>query len=152
MATYKAVMRPTLEYVSSMWLPLASSTSIIKLQVMQNVALRTVTGCTQDTNICLTKHTLPIQDHLHVHASQFNQKTQHPLHQHTPYLTLQCSKTHFLQQRPLHNKHSHRSPPLQQTCAKHTSIVSRHLATRGNNKLLCTPPPHISSSIEILSA
>ena len=32
----------------------------------------------------------------------------------------------------------------------HTSIVSRHLATRGNNKILRTPPPHISSSEEIL--
>ena len=30
----------------------------------------------------------------------------------------------------------------------HTSIVSRHLATRGNNNILCTPPPHISSSEE----
>ena len=28
----------------------------------------------------------------------------------------------------------------------HTSIVSRHLAKRGNNKILRTPPPHISSS------
>ena len=32
----------------------------------------------------------------------------------------------------------------------HTSIVSRHLATRGNNKILRTSPPHISSSEEIL--
>ena len=32
----------------------------------------------------------------------------------------------------------------------HTSIVSRHLATRCNNKILHTPPPHISSSEEIL--
>ena len=32
----------------------------------------------------------------------------------------------------------------------HTSIVSRHLATRGNNKILRTPPPRISSSEEIL--
>ena len=30
----------------------------------------------------------------------------------------------------------------------HTSIVSRHLATRCNNKILRTPPPHISSSEE----
>ena len=50
MATYKAVMRPALEYVSSVWSPIASSTSINKLQVMQNAALRTATGCTQDTN------------------------------------------------------------------------------------------------------
>ena len=51
MASYKAVMRPALEYASSIWSPLASSTSINKLQVMQNAALRTATGCTQDTNI-----------------------------------------------------------------------------------------------------
>ena len=31
-----------------------------------------------------------------------------------------------------------------------TSIVSRHLAARGNNTILHTPPPHISSSEEIL--
>ena len=32
----------------------------------------------------------------------------------------------------------------------HTSIVSRLQATRGNNKILRTPPTHISSSEEIL--
>ena len=32
----------------------------------------------------------------------------------------------------------------------HTSIVSMHLAIRGNNKILSTHPPHISSSEEIL--
>ena len=32
----------------------------------------------------------------------------------------------------------------------HKSIVSRHLTTRGNNKILRTPPPHIISSEEIL--
>ena len=78
MATYKAGMRPALEYASSIWSPPASSTSINKLQVMQNAALRTATGCTQDTNI---QHlhdetlTLPIHEHLQLHASQYKQKT-----------------------------------------------------------------------------
>ena len=71
-------------------LPIASSTSINKLQVMQIAALRTATGCTQDTNIhiCMTKHSLPIHEHLQLHASQYKQKTQHPshpLHKHTTY-------------------------------------------------------------------
>ena len=35
-------------------------------------------------------------------------------------------------------------------CELHTSIVSRHLTTIGNNKILRTPPPHIISSEEIL--
>ena len=87
----KAVMRPALEYASSVWSPIASSTSINKMQVMQNAALRTATGCTQDTNI---QHlhdetlTLPIHEHLQLHASQYKQKTQHPshpLHKHTTY-------------------------------------------------------------------
>ena len=32
----------------------------------------------------------------------------------------------------------------------HPFIVSMHLTTRGKDKILCTPPPHISSSKEIL--
>ena len=43
MATYKAVMRPALEYASYIWSPLAYSTSINKLQLIQNAALRTAT-------------------------------------------------------------------------------------------------------------
>ena len=35
-------------------------------------------------------------------------------------------------------------------CHIHASIVSRHLATRSNNKIPRTPPPHISSSEERL--
>ena len=56
----------------------------------------------------------------------------------------------YLQQRPLHNKHSHRPThcPYNRHKNKHTSIVSRHLATRDNNKILRTTLPHISSSEE----
>ena len=101
MVTYKAVMRPALEYASSVWSPIASSTSINKLQVMQNAALRTATGCTQDTNI---QHlhdetlTLPIHEHLQLHASQYKQKTQHPshpLHKHTTYFNIPRLKRHY---------------------------------------------------------
>ena len=71
-ATYKAVMKPTLEYASSIWSIMASPTSINKLQVIQNAALRACTGCTHDTNIQhLHDETniLPIQKHLQLHAS-----------------------------------------------------------------------------------
>ena len=76
-------------YLWSMHLPF--STSINKLQVMQNAALKTATGCTQDTNI-QHQHDeiliLPIHEYLQLHASQYKQKTQHPshpLHKHTIY-------------------------------------------------------------------
>ena len=39
-ATYKAITRPILEYVSTIWSPLASDTNINKLQITQNPALR----------------------------------------------------------------------------------------------------------------
>ena len=144
MATYKAVMRPALEYASSVWSPIASSTSINKLQVMQNAALRTATGCTQDTNI---QHlhdetlTLPILEHLQLHASQYKQKTQHPshpLHKHTTYFN-----THPSHPCPTQNKQisipeiiltqSRRQntsittmPPLQHQHTRHTSSLQLH--------------------------
>ena len=102
LATYKAVMRPALEYASYVWSPITSSTSINKRQVMQNAALRTATGCTHDTNI---QHlhdetlTLPIHEHLQLHASQCKQKTQHPshpLHKPTTYFNTPRLKTLFL--------------------------------------------------------
>ena len=94
MATYKAVMKPALEYASSIWPPLTSSTSINKLQVLQNAALKTAKGCTQDTHIQhLHDETLilPIHEHLQLHASQYKQKkTQHPSH---PYTNIQHTST-----------------------------------------------------------
>ena len=138
MATYKAVMRPALEYASSVWSPIASSTSINKLQVMQNAALRTATGCTQDTNICMTKHShSPYTSTYRLHASQYKQKTQHPshpLHKHTT--TLQGSKKHYFN----NGRYTTNIPTDPHTVTTtdiktnmrhiHTSIVSRHLATR----------------------
>ena len=79
MATYKAVMRPALEYASSVCLPIASTTSVNKLQVMQNASLRTATGCTQYTN---TQHlhdetlTLPIHERSMAH----NTNKKHNIH------------------------------------------------------------------------
>ena len=128
MATYKAVMRPALEYASYVWSPIASSTSINKLQVMQSAVLRTATGCTQDTNIQQLHDetvTLPIiHEHLQLHAYTTNI----PTDPHTVTTTDTKTKMRHI----------------------HTSIVSRHLATRGNNKIMRTPPPHISRSEERL--
>ena len=160
MAAYKAVMRPALEYASSVWSPIASSTSINKLQVMQNAALRTATGCTQDTNI---QHlhdetlTLPIHEHLQLNASKYKQKTQHPshpLHKHTTYFNTQrLKKTIFNNGRYTTNIPTDTvttSDIKTNMCYIQTSIISRHLATRGNNKILHTPPPHTSSTEERL--
>ena len=143
MATYKTVMRPALENASSIRSPLSSSISISKLQVMQNVALRTATGCTQDTNLHHLHDealTLPIHKYLQLHASQYQPKTQHPshpLHKHTTFFN-----TPRLKPTIFNNGRSTTSiPPYHHTVITthnnnmrhiHTSIVSRHLTTRGN--------------------
>ena len=93
MATYKTVIRPALEYASSIWSPLASSTSINKLQAMQNAALRTATGCTR----------APTDPHLTIQTANTTSITSPP----PTYNILQHSKAkHYFQ----HNKHSHRPP------------------------------------------
>ena len=153
MATYKAVMRPALEYASSVWSPIASSTSINKLQVMQNAQVTNIQHLHDETL------TLPIHEHLQLHASQYKQKTQHPslpLHKHTTYFnTPRLKNTIF--NNGLYTTNIPTDPYTVTTidiktnmCHIHTSIVSRHLATRGNNKILRTPPPHTSSSEERL--
>ena len=89
MAAYKAVMRPTLEYASSVWSPIASSTNINKLQVMQNTALRTATGRTQDTNICMTKHFSYTSTYS---STPHNTNRKHNIH-HIPYTNTQHTST-----------------------------------------------------------
>ena len=86
-----------------------------------------------------------------------NTNTSHTRAPTAPRVTIQTKTQH--PSHPLH-KHTTNIPPDPHTVTKtdiktnmrhiHTSIVCRHLATRGNNKILRTPPPHISSSEEIL--
>ena len=160
--TYKAVMRPVLEYTFSIWSLLASSTSINKLQVIQNTALRTAPGRKQDTTIHHIHDetlTLPIHEHLQLHASQYKQKTQHPshpLHKHTTYFnTSRLKNTIVNNGRYITNiptdPHTVTTTDIKTNMRHiHRSIVYMHLATRGNIKILRTPSPHIISSKEIL--
>ena len=129
---------------------------------MQNAVLRTATGCRQDTNIQhLRDETLilPIHEHLQLHASQYKQK--HNIH-HSPYTNTQHTSTLQGKKTTIFNNGRYTTniptdpPTVTTTNIKtnmrhiHISIVSRHLAPRGNNKILRTPPPHISNSKEIL--
>ena len=95
--------------------------------------------------------------HLQLHASHSKQKTQypsHPLHKHTTYFnTPRLKNTIFNNGRYTTNiptdPHTVTTTDIK-TNMRHinTSIVSRHLATRGNYKILRTHPPDISSSEE----
>ena len=81
--TYKTITRPILEYASTIWSPNISNTNMNKLQTIQNSALRTIAGCTLDTN---TNHLhtetkiLPIDIHMKLHGSQLKQQALDPEH------------------------------------------------------------------------
>ena len=115
----------------------SSLTSINKLQVMQKAALRTATGCTQDTNIQhLHDKTLTLPIHEHLPYSSFTIQTEKhniyhiPIHKHTTYVnTPRLKKTLFSTTTTTQQTFPE---SLQQTCATYIH------------------PPHISSSGEIL--
>ena len=90
--------------------------------------------------------------------SQYNQKAQHPSH---PSHPLHKHITYFYTIRLKHylhhvscttniptDPHTVTTTCINNTSMRHihTSLVSRHLTTIGNNKTLRTPPQHISNS------
>ena len=138
----------------------STSTSAAKKYIQPY--LHRVFAWTKQNNLLLnpdkTTCTLFTPD-LQLHASQYKQKTQHPshpLHKHTYFNTPRLKKpTIFNNGRYTTNistdPHTVTTTDIKTNMRHiHTSIVSRHLATRGNNKILRTPPPHTSSSEERL--
>ena len=103
--TYKTLLLPIIEFANTIWSPIISFTSLNKLQKIQNAALRTITGCTIDTN---TQHLhsetkiLPLQNHLKLHASQLTQKASHPTHPLHP-LTTQEAHPRYKKQSTFNN-------------------------------------------------
>ena len=74
--TYTAITRTTVDYGSSIWLPIISDTN--KLQIIQNIALCIAAGCMKDSNtqqIHEETSILPVEQHLELHASQLRLPT-----------------------------------------------------------------------------
>ena len=102
MATY---LQGSYETSSGVCLFHMVASCILDQQVMQNAALRTAPGCTQDTNI---QHmhgetlTFPIHKHLQLHVLQYKQKTQHSKARNPLFLTTAATQQTFPQ-----TPHSH---------------------------------------------
>ena len=120
------------------WLP-----TLTNGKTCGNAALRTATGCTRTYNICITKYSyFPYASYYN--STRHNTNRKHDI-QHTPYTYTQHTST-------LSNGcYTTNIPTVTTTDIKtnmrhiHASIFSRHLATRGNRKILRTPPPHITA-------
>ena len=165
LATYKTLVLPVIEYASTIWSPVISDTNLHKLQTTQNNALRVITGCTSDTN---TQHlhqetkTLPLSNHLKLHASQLKQKSQlptHPLHN----LTKQVACTRRMKQTifenwsgktiDINNNNTMPSTPdsiSQNLKTIHTMAVSECLKSYKPNPVLAQSAPNINVSEQSL--
>ncbi|KAH7717248.1 hypothetical protein AAVH_15284 [Aphelenchoides avenae] len=83
MTTYKAVGRPILNYAAPVWTPLLSDTGFKRLQIDQNAALRTASGCLAMSSIDhLHQETamLPVRDHNVLLTDQFYAAAGNPAH------------------------------------------------------------------------
>jgi hypothetical protein len=81
--TYKAIGRPLLNYCCNIWTPALSNTSWKGLQVAQNAALRTATGChlmTNEDHLHTETKVMKVRPHCEMLSKQFLLATQKPHH------------------------------------------------------------------------
>jgi hypothetical protein len=81
--TYKATGRSILNYATPVWSEITSDSNLAKLQVAQNSALRTITGCHK---MAASDHLhqecamLPVKDHSHLLSAQYLASCTEPAH------------------------------------------------------------------------
>ena len=155
--TYKSLIRSLITYAAPIWFPNTSSTSISKLQRLQNSALRISTGCVKMSaigHLHAETQILPVKDHLSLLCSQFLARTLIPSHPSHP-ITSSSSGPRPIRQ----TLQSHSLPSVapyltngvllpsdyKPTVASlHTSTVQSTIASRPPNRVLQTPAPAIS--------
>ena len=82
-ATYRAILRPILNYATPIWFTQVSSTHLGKLEVIQNKALRIATGFHQMTvasHLRAETAVLPLRAHLELCSQQFYANALQPMH------------------------------------------------------------------------
>ena len=162
--TYKQFTRPILEYACPAWAPTTSATNVERLQRVQNAALRTATGHTQDTNIVhLHRETkvLPLNKHMRLITSQYREScmdNDHPQHAaavapdpdrqmkmtafNTSYITVVHSCT---------NEGEEKKERIRNKKRLHTAAVSQHLEEQPIHPLLGAQPPDVHKEEQSLS-
>ena len=82
-ATYKAIVRPILNYAAPIWLTKVSSSHLDKVEVIQNQTLRVATGFHQKaaaSHLRVETGVLPMRAHLKLCCQQFYVSVLQPFH------------------------------------------------------------------------
>ena len=161
-STYKSYTRPILEYACPAWAPIVSSTSLSKLQTVQNSALRCATGHTRDTNnnnYHSETKVLPIHKHVQMLTSMYREGVrdqEHPLHESLthpePDRKMKATAQSLDYSWVVHSC-DNEDPSKERQRNKqrlHTAFVQQHLADAATNDLIGRPPPEVHCSEEQL--
>ena len=85
--SYKAIVRPILNYAAPIWFTKLPSSHLDKLEVIQNKVLRIATGCHQKAAVSQIRAetgVLPLRAHLKLCSQQFYASALQPLHRQSP--------------------------------------------------------------------
>ena len=124
LATYKAIVRPILNYAAHIWFTQISSTYLDKLEVIQNKALRIATECLQKaaaSHLRAETGVLPLRTHVELCYQQFYASALKPLH-----------PSHLIVTSP--------PDPSGQPSSPHTTVPSE--ACESEVTTLTSHPPH----------
>ena len=162
-ATFKALIDSIFCYASPVWFPNVSSTSLSKLQRIQNAALRIATGSTMMSSIDhlhMEAEILTVEEHLDMLCTQFLASSLQPGHPSFPIVTADSSPRNMkqtLQRRYAAQVESFKGEDGTigdaDTARKtiHRLAVERSIRARGNNRVLGTPPSPIDPEEETLN-
>jgi len=163
--TYKALIKSIITYAAPIWFPNASPSSVAKLQIIQNAALRIATGCHKmafSSHLHSQTEILPVANHLSLLCSQYLTSSLRPDH---PNYALAKqhpgprSMKHTLQSRFLPSI-SHLLDPngdcspssyKQSLRSLHSSAVVSSVSSLEDNKVLHALPPPVSELERSLS-
>ncbi|XP_076029826.1 uncharacterized protein LOC143018351 [Oratosquilla oratoria] len=153
---YKQCIRSVMNYASPAWAPNLSETHHNTLQIIQNKALKTITGCTNTSPTDHLHHetkVLKVKDHLDMRGTQTlaaaTTNTSHPLHYiaehpHTPRNIKTTPKDLYYAQ--ILSSLPPQPPNTSLRKHIHNHITHRSINTLKDNTLLHARPPDIHPS------
>ena len=159
LVTYRALIRSLFTYAAPIWCPNVSSSSLKKLQVLQNSALRVATGCHRMApidHLHRESSMLPLVDSLHLLCRQYLASAMVPDHPSHSVVTMNSGPRairHTLQSRYYHDIRPFLvDDVIPIAMRKHTlttlhcNAVQTAIAASSNSKLLNAPPPLVDAA------
>ena len=159
--TYQSLIKPIITYAAPIWHPHSSPTNLKSLQIIQNKALRAITGSLMMSDISHLHsevQILPIRSHLDLLCAQFLASALHPDHPSYPCVSLHPGPRHGSRIKTLQSTYGEKLSswtaegvvPLEDRREVlrhlHTDAVASHLRESPPNRVLGAPPPDIDSS------